>query len=719
MLTKLPACGVMKGSDIKNRVDSLIDSETLYTGIKELPQIDGVTLNVKGFYVGSDVGGGQFYYDPDRDKADHNGGTVIAPEAIAAWDGSTGDIATLLDWAGVGSGCFVRILDGDSLIEFFGAVGDGLNDDTPSAIAALANGGLLLSSGRAYLIGDVGEVADLNIYSGHGGVRPSVTGLIVRATGSISVKGVRFNILTECINMFGSVTSLLVEGCKFIGGYRAIYAQPSVSLDYENIKILNNSFMDMTGNSGNQTIAVSIRHATSIKSATISNNTFKGIKSSLPQTTYVCWIGADPAEDDNSEIVFTGNVVTDCGILDSNATMTSFGLRGQGANVSFSGNVVTDCLWLNGIYSKGSNISITGNSIHRTLSGGIAVKGGFNTAITGNVVTGACNYRPAIRLNGSGICANNVVEVDIDASFDSDASGGIAFETTPINTGQLSVLNNTLKGVKSLKISHGGRILVSGNNMEGTDSLQYVADIKGAGDADSPLVVFESNTVIGGSGCVNVFGDVIDVSIGNNTITSADAVADPLNIVFSGNLDLRGNKVRANANSGAAGTGCLANISHSSPQALPKVSVADNHFYSAALMDTFVSFTLGNSVDLSIKGNEADSGVDVMVDRATYRVEMLNGGVGEPRSVTHNGNEFFKGALFGLYLDYIHPTGGTNVICSNNIHHKDGTMLRTRSGTSISTLVTDGTVFVSGVGTVLSGAPVAALTRSINNELPI
>jgi len=108
MLTKLPACGVMKGSDIKDRVDSLIDSETLYAGIKELPQIDGVTLNVKGFYVGSDVGGGQFYYDSSRSKADHNGGTVIAPEAIAAWDGTSGDIATLLDWSGAGVGCFTK-----------------------------------------------------------------------------------------------------------------------------------------------------------------------------------------------------------------------------------------------------------------------------------------------------------------------------------------------------------------------------------------------------------------------------------------------------------------------------------------------------------------------------------------------------------------------------------------------------------------------------------
>jgi len=124
MLTKLPACGIMKGSDMKDRIDKLVEASILYEGIEDLQQIEGVIQEVKGFYIGSDVGGGQFYYDPDMDKAEHNGGTVIAPEAIAAWDGTSGDIATLLDWSGVGAGCFVRIFSGFPHVDYFGAVGD-------------------------------------------------------------------------------------------------------------------------------------------------------------------------------------------------------------------------------------------------------------------------------------------------------------------------------------------------------------------------------------------------------------------------------------------------------------------------------------------------------------------------------------------------------------------------------------------------------------------
>jgi hypothetical protein len=77
-------------------------------GIKQLPSTPNATLTVKGFYVGTSTGGGDFYYDPNMNKASHNGGTIIAPEAIALWDGSDLNIETLLDWAGTGYGCFVR-----------------------------------------------------------------------------------------------------------------------------------------------------------------------------------------------------------------------------------------------------------------------------------------------------------------------------------------------------------------------------------------------------------------------------------------------------------------------------------------------------------------------------------------------------------------------------------------------------------------------------------
>lgn len=78
-------------------------------GIKNLKQSAYKVQTVKGFYANTNFGGGTFIYDPSRPKADHDGGVVIAPEAIAAWNGSVENIGNLLSWtSSSGSGCYVR-----------------------------------------------------------------------------------------------------------------------------------------------------------------------------------------------------------------------------------------------------------------------------------------------------------------------------------------------------------------------------------------------------------------------------------------------------------------------------------------------------------------------------------------------------------------------------------------------------------------------------------
>jgi hypothetical protein len=102
---------------------TVLESASLVDGIKNLTATPNVSIRVKGFYVNSDIGGGLFVYEPARNKLEHNGGTIIAPEAIAAWDGSAGGLSTLLRWSGTGNGCFVRILDNSAHLScsLFGA----------------------------------------------------------------------------------------------------------------------------------------------------------------------------------------------------------------------------------------------------------------------------------------------------------------------------------------------------------------------------------------------------------------------------------------------------------------------------------------------------------------------------------------------------------------------------------------------------------------------
>lgn len=99
-------------------------------GIKSLLLLSNAQFSVKGFYAGSSVGGGEFIYDATVSKTTHNGGTIIAPEAIAAWNGTQGDLATLLNWTGTGNGCFVSLTP-----NIFDVAQFGWSQELPSSLA--------------------------------------------------------------------------------------------------------------------------------------------------------------------------------------------------------------------------------------------------------------------------------------------------------------------------------------------------------------------------------------------------------------------------------------------------------------------------------------------------------------------------------------------------------------------------------------------------------
>lgn len=124
------------GQGLVASVNQLID--TSVASLKSLttsPQTDTV-YNVIGFYAGSTVGGGKLVWQPSASKSLHNGVTYYAPEAIAAWNGTQADIATLLSWSGSGSGVFSRALDDYISADMAGALGDGVANDTQSVVSA-------------------------------------------------------------------------------------------------------------------------------------------------------------------------------------------------------------------------------------------------------------------------------------------------------------------------------------------------------------------------------------------------------------------------------------------------------------------------------------------------------------------------------------------------------------------------------------------------------
>src|SRR5699024_10799942 len=86
-------------------VDSIADLLALPEGQRK----EGLRYLVKGYHAGSNVGGGEFYWDGSRPSNDHDGGSVISPSAT--WGGEpTGFMGFLAPPSLTGAGVFVRLV---------------------------------------------------------------------------------------------------------------------------------------------------------------------------------------------------------------------------------------------------------------------------------------------------------------------------------------------------------------------------------------------------------------------------------------------------------------------------------------------------------------------------------------------------------------------------------------------------------------------------------
>lgn len=122
---------------------------------------------IYGYHIPHDGGGGAFVWDASKSKSEHDGGTVIDPDAVfpTDWDNLT-QRDTWFNSSNSGAGCWVRQYDGASTRKMFGYIdnfsmgGDVINDKdfatfsaslTPSDITGYTVSGFTVSGGVATL----------------------------------------------------------------------------------------------------------------------------------------------------------------------------------------------------------------------------------------------------------------------------------------------------------------------------------------------------------------------------------------------------------------------------------------------------------------------------------------------------------------------------------------------------------------------------------------
>lgn len=138
--------------------DGGLRNDAYSSSIKDLKTTSTIPQTVTGFYAGSTVGGGSFIYEPTRSKADHNGGTILDPDRIVAWNGTHADLSTLFTAALSGTGAFKKLNKENLTALDFGAVADGVTVNDISISKAVASfdftkgGSLLIPSGTKFNI---------------------------------------------------------------------------------------------------------------------------------------------------------------------------------------------------------------------------------------------------------------------------------------------------------------------------------------------------------------------------------------------------------------------------------------------------------------------------------------------------------------------------------------------------------------------------------------
>jgi hypothetical protein len=220
-------------------------------------QDDGDVANIAGYFAtfpqSEFDGGGAFVWQASLNKNLANGGTIIDPDNTGGFDGtaSTRNAFLAAQGSGAGVGCWVRSTTGIINVYSFGAVGDGVVDDTAAIQATIdsldALGGTVLVSGGVYNISST-----INMGNGDGSTNPSTKNgvKLIGAGAGFAVSGalvptifnwVGSNTTSPMLAILGQISDVELNGILFScnGNCGGFYGTSFSGSTFKNLKIVN------------------------------------------------------------------------------------------------------------------------------------------------------------------------------------------------------------------------------------------------------------------------------------------------------------------------------------------------------------------------------------------------------------------------------------------------------------------------------------------------
>lgn len=560
------------GSEVQTRQGksvtiSKLNMAFIYPTVAEIKAID--TAKHSFAYLGTEGARAiAYYYDADNATAADDDNYLLPSSSIGRWVKvnipTTENLASsvgadLIGFKQNGTGSIARTVQ-DLLrerisVKDFGAVGDGVANDTTAFQTALNSGASVIDLvGGSYLIDQVTCTSDIKLINGTVVSNTLASPCLVLSGENVELDGIT---LTSNFSGTGDITYRTIYGIKCDRGEAdgAYTADSKCTIknckvvDYRNtaICVAGYDFFLCDGNVLKNLGAEGIT-GSSCNNITIVNNSVSGVYGGGIQHTG----GASGSLPKDSAVINNNRVAE---VYPGNATEQSDG---------FDNGIAIE---LNSVIRNGT---ITGNTIKNPHSMGISISSGTGNVVSNNVISGCgnsarsalvANYRgyAAIEVANADWCivsANKIIDpylrgLSIDKSHFTNIDGNHFHNTQGVSrdTTQYFI---TLKGTGNdlLNSTYGTRITNNifdngGENLAGqADELCYAVYnlLNGYGNYGKVDQTFDSNTVI--DCVVRLSGEW---SINDNTIYSSGVLdlssstswASALLYVVGGNLPYR------------------------------------------------------------------------------------------------------------------------------------------------------------------------------------